>query len=138
VNDIIKVANQVLIENPLDFIKNSNIGIHAVSPEGIIKYANLHELNVLGYSEEEYVGHHVSEFQYDKSCLDEMMSKLGRFECFSNFPAKVYGKHEIKFILYSSSVYENQGEFIHTRCFGNEISEAVYQACLLEYKKRFL
>jgi len=125
----------VLIEDPLDFIENSNIGIHAVSPEGIIKYANQHELDVLGYTEEEYVGHHVSEFQFDKSCLEVMMNKLSKFEPFTNFPAMVYGKDKIKFILYSSSVYEEQGEFIHTRCFGNEISENVYYASVFEYKK---
>jgi len=125
----------MLIENPLDFIKNSNIGIHAVSPEGIIKYANQHELDILGYTEEEYVGHHVSEFQFDKSCLDLMMNKLSKFETFSNFPAMVYGKHEIKYILYNSSVYEEQGEFIHTRCFGNEVSENVYRASVLDYKQ---
>ncbi|WP_231562081.1 PAS domain-containing protein [Colwellia psychrerythraea] len=129
------MAKRMLIENALDFIKNSNIGIHAVSPEGIIKYANEHELNVLGYTEEEYVGHHVSEFQFDKSCLEQMMNKLAKFESFSNFPAMVNGKHEMKYILYNSSVYESQGEFIHTRCFGNEISESVYNACKLEYKK---
>jgi len=125
----------MLTENPLDFIKNSNIGIHAVSPEGIIKYANQHELDVLGYTEDEYVGHHVSEFQFDKSCLEHMMNKLSKFEAFTNFPAMVYGKDKIKYILYNSSVYDVNGEFIHTRCFGNEISEDVYHACVLEYKK---
>jgi len=125
----------VITENPLDFIKNSNIGIHAVSPEGIIKYANQYELDILGYTEEEYVGHHVSEFQFDKSCLDLMMKKLTNFEAFANFPAMVYGKQKIKYILYNSSVYEADGEFIHTRCFGNEISKSVYHACVLDFKK---
>jgi len=125
----------MLVENATDFINNSNIGIHTVSPDGIIKYANEHELNVLGYTEDEYVGHHVSEFQFDKSCLDQMMSKLAKFESFTNFPAMVYGKHQIIYILYNSSVYERDGEFIHTRCYGNEISESVYHACKLDYKK---
>jgi PAS domain S-box-containing protein len=132
---VFKKVKLVLIENPLDFIKNANVGIHAVSPEGIITYANQHELDVLGYTEEEYVGHHVSEFQFDKSCLDHMMSKLSKFESFTNFPAMVYGKHKMKYILYNSSVYESEGEFIHTRCFGNEISEYVYHAFIIEYKK---
>jgi len=129
------VAKPVFKENPLDFIENSNIGIHVVLPTGIIKYANQHELDILGYTEEEYVGHHVSEFQFDKSCLEVMMNKLSKFESFSNFPVMVYGKKKIKYILYNSSVYQEQGEFIHTRCFGNEISESVYQASVLEYKK---
>lgn len=125
----------MLIENAVDFIENANIGIHTVSPEGIIKYANEHELNVLGYTEDEYVGHHVSEFQFDKSCLEQMMIKLAKFESFSNFPAMVCGKSKMKYILYNSSVYAEDGEFVHTRCFGNEISEHVYQACKVDYKK---
>jgi len=128
----------MLIENPLDFIKNSNIGIHAVSPEGIIKYANQHELDVLGYNEDEYVGHHVSEFQFDKTCLEHMMTKLAKFEAFTNFPAMVHGKDSMKYILYNSSVYESDGSFIHTRCFGNEITENVYHACLQDYKKAII
>lgn len=129
------MIKKVLIENAVDFIENANIGIHTVSPEGIIKYANEHELKVLGYTEEEYVGHHVSEFQFDKSCLEQMMSKLAKFEPFSNFPAMVCGKHKMKYILYNSSVYAEDGEFVHTRCFGNEVSENVYQACKVDYKK---
>lgn len=125
----------MLVENASEFINNSNIGIHTVSPNGIIQYANEHELNLLGYTEDEYVGHHVSEFQFDRSCLDQMMNKLAKFESFSNFPAMVYGKHKILFILYNSSVYEVGGTFVHTRCYGNEISESVYHACKLEYKK---
>jgi len=137
-NKIIKAAKQVLIENSLDFIENANIGIHTVSPEGIIQYANEHELSVLGYTKEEYVGHHVSEFQFDRSCLDQMMTKLANLESFSNFPAMVKGKHKIKYLLYTSSVYINDGEFIHTRCFGNEISQNVYHVCREEYKKSLL
>ena len=112
-------------ENPEDFIYNSSIGVHAVSPEGIVVYANKCELEVLGYTKSEYVGHHVSEFQFDKSCLEQMMIKLAKFEPFSNFPAMVCGKHKMKYILYSSNVYVEGGEFVHTRCFGNEISEPV-------------
>ena len=84
------------------------------------------------------MGYHVSEFQFDKSCLDQMMNKLVKLESFTNFPAMVYGKHKVLYMLYmlyNSSVYENESEFIHTRCFGSEISESVYYACKREYKK---
>ncbi len=43
------------MENTEDFIENANVGIQTVSPEGIILYANKHELAVLGYTETEYV-----------------------------------------------------------------------------------
>jgi len=115
-------------EKPEDFINNSSIGIHAVSPDGLIVYANQCELEVLGYEASEYLGHHVSEFQIDKVCLDDMMARLGRFECLKNYPAKVQAKQRIKYIIYNSSVYEQDGEFVHTRCYGTEVEEIIYLA----------
>jgi PAS domain S-box-containing protein len=113
-------------ESAENFIKNSSIGIHAVSPEGIVMYANQYELEVLGYEQQEYVGHHVSEFQIDEDCLADMMDRLGRFENLKNYPSKVKSKHSIKYIIYNSSVYEENGEFVHTRCYGTEVEKIIY------------
>lgn len=117
-------------ENPEEFLHNSSIGIHAVSPEGIIIYANLYELESLGYKQSQYVGHHVSEFQMDKNCLSDMMKRLGNFEKLKNYPAKVQGKDGIKYIIYNSSVYEENGEFLHTRCYGLEVDEIIFDVFL--------
>ncbi|NQZ21051.1 MAG: PAS domain-containing protein [Colwellia sp.] len=113
-------------ENPEEFIDNSSIGIHAVSPEGIIIYANMCELEVLGYTRSQYVGHHVSEFQMDETCLSDMMMRLGRLDKLKNYPARVQGKEGIKYIIYNSSVYEEDGEFKHTRCYGTEVDKVIY------------
>jgi hypothetical protein len=113
-------------ENPEDFIYNSSIGIHAVSPEGIIVYANECELEVLGYEKNEYIGHHVSEFQIDEDCLSDMMKRLSRFDILKNYPARVQGKNDVKYIIYNSSVYEEGGEFKHTRCYGTEVEKVIY------------
>jgi PAS domain S-box-containing protein len=113
-------------ENPEDFIYNSSIGIHAVSPEGIIVYANECELEVLGYTKNEYIGHHISEFQIDESCLADMMTRLSHFDILKNYPARVQGKDKIKYIIYNSSVYEEDGEFKHTRCYGTEVEKVIY------------
>lgn len=121
-------------ECPKAFIDNSSIGIHAVSADGFVVYANNYELETLGYQEHEYVGHHVSEFQLDKECLVEMMEKLGRFECLKNYPAQVKAKSGIKYIIYNSSVYERNGEFVHTRCYGAEVERPVYEAYYEVYK----
>ena len=40
------------------------IGLHCISPTGQLLYANQTELNVLGYSKEEYVGQYVCNFVY--------------------------------------------------------------------------
>lgn len=120
-------------ENPEDFIYNSSIGIHSVSPDGIIVYANECELEVLGYEKNEYIGHHVSEFQIDGICLADMMERLSRFDILKNYPAKVQGKNEIKYIIYNSSVYEENGEFKHTRCYGTEVDKVIYDVFLKHF-----
>jgi len=114
-------------EKAEDFIYNSSIGIHVVTAEGIIIYANECELAVLGYDKSEYVGHHVSEFQIDKDCLSDMVMRLSRFDKLKNYPARVQGKSDIKYIIYNSSVYEKNGEFKHTRCYGTEVDKSIYE-----------
>ena len=114
-------------ENASQFVENSSIGIHTVSSDGIIQYANQCELDTLGYSHDEYVGHHVSEFQLDQVILDDMMCKLEDFEILKNYPSKVKGKNGLKYILYNSSVYSENGKFVHTRCYGSELDEATYE-----------
>jgi len=121
-------------ENPAEFINNSSIGIHAVSPDGIILYANMCELEVLGYTRAEYVGHHVSEFQLDESCLADMMTRLSNLEQLKNYPARVQGKNGIKYIIYNSSVYEEDGEFKHTRCYGTEVEKIIYDVFMKHLK----
>ena len=125
-------------ENAEDFISNSSIGIHAVSAEGYIVYANQCELETLGYTSEEYIGHHVSEFQLDKACLALMMERLGKFEELKNYPAIVKSKFGEKYIIYNSSVYAKNDEFIHTRCFGSEVEKSVYKAFYTHWNKKQL
>jgi hypothetical protein len=121
-------------ENPEDFIYNSSIGVHAVSPEGMIIYANECELEVLGYEKDEYVGHHVSEYQIDSNCLADMMERLSRFDVLKNYPARVQGKVDIKYIIYNSSVYEENGEFKHTRCYGTEVEKNIYEVFVKHFE----
>ncbi len=120
-------------ESPEEFIDNSTIGIHAVSPEGIILYANMCELEVLGYTRSQYVGHHVSEFQMDEDCLSDMMKRLGRLDKLKNYPSRVQGKDAIKYVIYNSSVYEEDGVFKHTRCYGTEVEKVIYDVFVKHY-----
>ena len=114
-------------ENPNNFLEHSSVGIHSVSAQGIILYANTYELEMLGYKKEEYVGHHVSEFQLDSIRLDDMMTRLNNFDILKNYPAKIKGKNQIKYVLYNSNVFQEGGQFIHTRCYANEVEKRIYE-----------
>jgi len=59
-----------------------------------------------------------------------MMRRLGDLEMLKNYPARVQGKTGIKYIIYNSSVYEEGGDFLHTRCYGTEVDEVIYDVFL--------
>jgi len=115
-------------ESSDNFLMHSSVGIHSLSPDGIIMYANQYELEILGYTRDEYVGHHTSQFQIDKNSLEDMMERITRFETLKNYPARVQGKNSIKYILYNSNVYKVDGKIVHTRCFGIDVNKDVYEA----------
>ena len=119
------------LEDVNEVIKNAPIGVHLVNAKGIIIYANPFELAMLGYTEDEYVGHNTAEFQMDKNVLSDMMARLNRQEFLKNYPAKVKAKQGVKYFLINSSAYFKDGEFIHTRCFSSNIDQPVYDVFVL-------
>lgn len=50
-----------LQKNLVDFFQNAPVGIHSLSDEGIILWANDAKLDSLGYTAEEFIGHPVTE-----------------------------------------------------------------------------
>ena len=44
-----------------DFVETSTIGLHWVSEEGAILWANQAELDLLGYTREQYIGRNIAE-----------------------------------------------------------------------------
>ena len=67
-----KAAEQTLRERErelADFLENAVEGLHRVGADGTILWANRAELELLGYSEDEYVGHHFGEFYVDRAQL---------------------------------------------------------------------
>lgn len=107
-----------------DFFENATVGLHWVGPDGTILRANRAELEMLGYSEEEYIGHHIAEFHADELVISDILGRLSGNEILKNYPARLRCKDgSIKEVLISSNVYWENGEFIHTRCFTRDISE---------------
>ncbi len=108
-------------------VGNANVGIHCVDKDGFIIYANQRELENLGYTRDEYIGHHVSEFEVDKGELQKLLDVLGDCQSVQNYAYRVKGKDGIKNIVFNSSVYQKEGDFIHTRCFGLCVEPEVFK-----------
>ncbi|HEX7812224.1 MAG TPA: PAS domain S-box protein [Burkholderiales bacterium] len=106
-----------------DLFENANVGLHWVGPDGIVLRVNRAELELLGYSREEYVGRHVSEFHADPKVAANILHRLNAGEQLQKYPARLRCKDgSVKDVLINSSVYRLSGRFIHTRCFTLDVT----------------
>lgn len=107
-----------------DFFENSAVAMHWVGPDGTILRVNQAELDMLGYTRDEYEGHHIEEFHADQPVIEDILSRLHAGEELQNREARLLCKDSsIKHVHINSSVYWKDGKFIHTRCFTHDITE---------------
>ncbi len=89
-----------------DFFENATVGLHWVGPDGTILRANRAELEMLGYSREEYVGRSISDFHADKDTICDILKRLQAGEKLDEYPARLRCKDgSIKDVLIDSSVH---------------------------------
>ena len=106
------------------FFENATVGLHAVSAEGIILWVNRAELDLLGYSREEYVGRHIAEFHVDAEVVADILGRLSRGEKLCDHEARMRCKDgSIKYVAIDSSVLWDNGRFVQTQCFTRDITE---------------
>jgi len=107
-----------------DFIENSMFALCWVGPDGTILWANQAELDLLGYSKEEYIGRHIAEFHLDRKVVDDVLRRFAENETLRDYEARLRSKDgSIRHVLINSDAYCENGEFVHTRCFTRDISE---------------
>lgn len=106
------------------FQENATVGLHWVDGEGMILWANAAELEMLGYAENEYVGHHISDFHADHSSIKDILGRLQRNEKLKNYEARLKCKDgSIKHVLIDSSVFWQNGRFVNTQCFTRDVTD---------------
>jgi PAS domain S-box-containing protein len=104
----------------LDFLNKAPIAMHWLSGTGHVLWANETELNVLGYTAEEYIGQPIMNFCPDESELVlEVFKSLGSGNAIKDVPVRFRTKDgRVKHLLIDSNVNWNaDGSFRHTRCF---------------------
>jgi len=111
-------------EELADFFENATVGLHWVGPDGTVLRANRAELDMLGCTRNEYVGHDIAEFHADPEVLEKLLDHLSRGETLVDYPARLRAKDgSIKHVLIDSNVLWEGGRFIHTRSFTRDITE---------------
>jgi len=109
-----------------DFFEHGVVGLHLVAGDGTILRANRAELDMLGYSADEYIGRSITEFHVDPQTIADILARLSRGEKLDKYPARLRCKDgSIRQVLISSSVLFRDGAFINTRCFTVDVTEQV-------------
>ena|GEM_PF-526206 len=107
-----------------DFFENASVGLHWIGPDGTILRVNQAELKMLGYTREEYVGHHIAEFHVDQDVIADILQSLGTGEILREYEVRMRCKDgSIRHVLIDSSVMWEDDRFIHTRCFTRDITD---------------
>jgi PAS domain S-box-containing protein len=106
-----------------DFVENVAVGLHWVGADGTILWANQCELDLLGYSRQEYIGHHITEFHADQKAIDDILQRLNSNETLCEYEARLRHKDgSIRYVSINSNVFWEDGKFVHTRCFSQDIT----------------
>ncbi|MFL5401749.1 MAG: PAS domain S-box protein [Gemmatimonadales bacterium] len=106
-----------------DFFENASIGLHFVGADGTILRVNQAELDLMGYTREEYLGRNVVEFHEDRPVIDDILRRLILGEVLHDYPARMRCKDgSIKDVLIDSSAFFEDGKFIHSRCFTRDVT----------------
>jgi PAS domain S-box-containing protein len=108
-----------------DFLENAAEGIHQVGPDARILWANPAQLRMLGYSADDYVGHHLADFFVQRDLFDDFWRRIMAREVIYDFPATLRCKDgSARQVLIHSSGYwqdsngsSQDSKFLYTRCF---------------------
>lgn len=107
-----------------DFFENSAIGLHIVAGDGTILRANKAELELLGYSAEEYIGRPITEFHVDAPVIGNILEQLSCGAKLERYPARLRAKDgSIKHVLITSNSRFDSGKFVNTRCFTTDVTD---------------
>jgi PAS domain S-box-containing protein len=105
------------------FLETAAIALHRVGPDGTILWANDAELKMLGYEAHEYIGRHIAEFHADPAAIRDILARLTAGEKLRDCEARLRCKDgSTRTVLIDSSVYREDGRFVHTQCFTRDIT----------------
>lgn len=109
-----------------DFMTYGSVGLHIVDSTGIILWANKAELDILGYTEEEYIGKPIKDFHADQVILNEVLTTLLSDGKVVGVLAPIRCKDgHIEYMEINSSMRKVDGKCVTTRCFSACVTDRI-------------
>jgi PAS domain S-box-containing protein len=110
-------------ESLTDIAEKAPVGLLQVGADGIIQWANLAELSLLGYARQEYVGRKAVEFYAEESEGIGVLDRLRRGETLRDYQTKLRARDgSLRDVLISSSADIEDGRFLRARLHTRDIS----------------
>ncbi len=106
-----------------EFLDHATVGLRWVGPDGRILWANRAELDLVGYSEAEYIGRHIADFLVEPKIAADMLGRLAREESLLSYETRLRTKDGgIKQVLIDGSGLFRDGQFVHSRLVTRDIT----------------
>jgi PAS domain S-box-containing protein len=106
-----------------EFLDEATVGLRWVGPDGRILWANQADLDLVGWSEAEYVGHHIAEFLVQPEAAADLLGRLARAESVSAYETEVRTKDgSVKRVLVDGSGLFREDLFVHGRLVTRDIT----------------
>jgi PAS domain S-box-containing protein len=107
-----------------DFFENATEGLQKISPDGTILWANRAEVELLGYTTEEYVGRPVTDFHDDREALAEVLEKSRLGESVRNVAVRLRAKDgSLRHALVSANRCLRDGKLQYVRFFSRDVTQ---------------
>ncbi|MBZ9701699.1 MULTISPECIES: PAS domain S-box protein [unclassified Mesorhizobium] len=134
-----QLPDPILSDEFEDFFENAAIALHFVGKDGTILRANRAELEMLGFTAEEYVGRNIREFHADQVAIGDILDRLSRREELKNYRARLRAKDgSIRWVEITSNVRLVGDRFLNTRCITIDVTETVKAQELIREQERRL
>jgi len=105
-------------------LENAAQAVHSVGPDGTVLWANQSELDMLGYTPGEYVGHPVAHFYEDPGVAKQILRRLAAGESLHDEPVRMRHRDgSVRDVLVTSNAHFDNGTFVKTRCFSRDVTE---------------
>jgi len=109
-----------------EFLDHAAVGLRWVGPDGRILWANRAELDLVGYSEPEYVGQHMADSLVEPETAAEILDRLARKERVESWETRLRAKDgSIKQVLIDGSGLFRDGRLVHSRLVTRDITSLI-------------